>query len=164
MRADAIHFGLDPVLHLLIETVRGLIPGIECGTNAYRHQAGMLEERVARPKLPGIVRDGHGGDRQLHREPCTARMIGAARSRRHTRSFRKDHDRESLLDPVATLLLHAHPGNVDTVIVAGRVLKRDGRLLTDLERAKRELIASHEHINAAIARIDMTLPDGYQAN
>ncbi|MEO3808935.1 amidohydrolase family protein [Sphaerisporangium sp. B11E5] len=33
-------------------------------------------------------------------------------------------------DPVATVVTAAHPGNVDTVLVAGTVVKRDGRLLT----------------------------------
>ncbi|MET8144605.1 amidohydrolase family protein [Sphaerisporangium sp. NPDC005288] len=33
-------------------------------------------------------------------------------------------------DPVASVVTAAHPGNVDTVLVAGTVVKRDGRLLT----------------------------------
>lgn len=32
-------------------------------------------------------------------------------------------------DPVANIVLQAHPGNVDTVIIGGRVLKEKGRLL-----------------------------------
>jgi 5-methylthioadenosine/S-adenosylhomocysteine deaminase len=32
-------------------------------------------------------------------------------------------------DPVAAVVLSAHPGNVDTVLVAGNVVKRDGRLV-----------------------------------
>lgn len=34
-----------------------------------------------------------------------------------------------LHDPVATVVTSAHPGNVDTVLVAGKVVKRDGRLV-----------------------------------
>jgi len=67
-------------------------------------------------------------------------------------------------DPVATLFLHAHPGNVDTVIVAGKVLKRGGRLLADMAMAKRELLASYEYVNEAIAKAGITLPEGYSAN
>lgn len=37
-------------------------------------------------------------------------------------------------DPVAAVVLSAHPGNVDTVLVAGRVVKRNGRLLTAMPR------------------------------
>ncbi|WP_106915891.1 amidohydrolase family protein [Chryseobacterium aurantiacum] len=32
-------------------------------------------------------------------------------------------------DPIATIVLQAHPGNVDTVIIGGRVLKEKGKLL-----------------------------------
>jgi cytosine/adenosine deaminase-related metal-dependent hydrolase len=32
-------------------------------------------------------------------------------------------------DPIATVVSAAHPGNVDTVLVAGRIVKRSGRLL-----------------------------------
>lgn len=33
-------------------------------------------------------------------------------------------------DPVAAVVTAAHPGNVETVLVAGRIVKRDGRLVT----------------------------------
>ncbi|WP_405372852.1 MULTISPECIES: amidohydrolase family protein [unclassified Microbacterium] len=35
------------------------------------------------------------------------------------------------MDPIAALVSAAHPGNIDTVMVAGRVLKANGRLLRD---------------------------------
>ncbi|HEY3501288.1 MAG TPA: amidohydrolase, partial [Actinocatenispora sp.] len=38
-------------------------------------------------------------------------------------------------DPAAAVVLAAHPGNVDTVLVAGRVVKRAGRLLADVPAA-----------------------------
>ncbi|GAA2296801.1 amidohydrolase family protein [Streptomyces caniferus] len=34
-------------------------------------------------------------------------------------------------DPIGAVVTAAHPGNVDTVLVAGRAVKRDGRLLYD---------------------------------
>ena len=47
-----------------------------------------------------------------------------------------------VIDPVSTVVLQADTRNVDTVIVAGRILKRDGRLEgADLRRA-RDLAAS----------------------
>ncbi|WP_394840753.1 amidohydrolase family protein [Pendulispora brunnea] len=48
--------------------------------------------------------------------------------------------------PTDAIVLAAHPGNVDTVLVAGRVLKRGGRLHADLDRARRLVQASHEHV------------------
>jgi len=50
------------------------------------------------------------------------------------------------------------------VIVAGKVLKRGGRLLADMAMAKRELLASYEYVNEAIAKAGITLPEGYSAN
>ena len=38
--------------------------------------------------------------------------------------------------PAEALVLAAHPGNVDTVLVAGRAVKRGGRLLADVERVR----------------------------
>ncbi|MDJ0779232.1 MAG: amidohydrolase family protein [Gammaproteobacteria bacterium] len=35
------------------------------------------------------------------------------------------------IDPVQTIVSHAHQGNVDTVLVGGRIMKRHGRLLAD---------------------------------
>lgn len=75
-----------------------------------------------------------------------------------------DIDTMPLHDPVATLLLHAHPGNVDTVIVAGKVLKRGSRLLAGMGKAKRELPASHAYVSEAIAKAGTTLPEGDSAN
>ncbi|WP_394827646.1 amidohydrolase family protein [Pendulispora albinea] len=53
---------------------------------------------------------------------------------------------DSNLFPVSTpanaVVTAAHPGNVDTVLVKGRVRKRGGRLLADLDGARRRLAAS----------------------
>jgi 5-methylthioadenosine/S-adenosylhomocysteine deaminase len=55
-----------------------------------------------------------------------------------------------VVDPVRSIVLHAGSTNVDTVIVAGRVLKRGGALLrSDLARRKSELVASSRRVLAA---------------
>lgn len=69
-----------------------------------------------------------------------------------------------LNDPAATLLLHAHPGNVDTVMVAGRVLKRGGRLVADIARARQLLLELQAHIVHEIGKTSATLPGGYRAD
>ena len=46
-------------------------------------------------------------------------------------------------DPVATVVTSAHPGNVDTVLVAGQVVKRAGRLVrVDLAEITKEITQS----------------------
>ena len=41
-----------------------------------------------------------------------------------------------VIDPVATVVLCADTANVDTVIIGGKVHKRDGRLVADWESAR----------------------------
>ncbi|WP_237710974.1 amidohydrolase family protein [Saccharopolyspora spinosa] len=43
-------------------------------------------------------------------------------------------------------VLAAHPGNVDTVLLAGRVAKRHGRLIGDVARAGRLAAAASGHL------------------
>ncbi|RZS45165.1 cytosine/adenosine deaminase-related metal-dependent hydrolase [Herbihabitans rhizosphaerae] len=53
-------------------------------------------------------------------------------------------------DPIATVVTSAHPGNVDTVLVGGRPVKRDGLLLTaDLAGALTAAGASADRLAAA---------------
>ncbi|MET8982780.1 amidohydrolase family protein [Streptomyces sp. NPDC004539] len=53
-------------------------------------------------------------------------------------------------DPVASIVSAGHPGLVDTVLVSGRVVKRDGVLVdVDLAALRTRLLASRERIAAA---------------
>ncbi|MBO3678737.1 amidohydrolase family protein [Streptomyces sp. NEAU-YJ-81] len=53
-------------------------------------------------------------------------------------------------DPVGTIVAAGHPGLVDTVLVAGRVVKRDGVLVgVDLPALKARLVASRDQVAAA---------------
>ena len=55
-----------------------------------------------------------------------------------------------LNDPIGTLVLGADPRNISTVLVAGRTLKSDGRLLEiDLDELRREVTASRDSIQQA---------------
>lgn len=57
-----------------------------------------------------------------------------------------------VVDPVRSVVLHAGIANVDTVLVAGRAMKRAGKLLhRDLERRKAELAAASRRILAGAA-------------
>ncbi len=53
-------------------------------------------------------------------------------------------------NPSGALVYHAHAGMVDTVLVAGRVVKQNGRLLAvDIGRRKAEAETSVEYLFAA---------------
>ncbi|MFD0689666.1 amidohydrolase family protein [Actinomadura fibrosa] len=54
-------------------------------------------------------------------------------------------------DPYATVISQAHPGNIDTVVIAGRIRKRGGVLTADWESVRRRLEKSKEYIAAAVA-------------
>ena len=54
-------------------------------------------------------------------------------------------------NPAATIVLQAGVHNVDTVLVAGRIVKRDGRMLADTRAAVRALEATSAHVHARVA-------------
>ncbi len=54
-----------------------------------------------------------------------------------------------VIDPVAAVVLSADVSNVETVLVAGAVRKRDGRLTGDVARARSLVEASRDHLVAA---------------
>jgi cytosine/adenosine deaminase-related metal-dependent hydrolase len=50
-------------------------------------------------------------------------------------------------DPVAAVVTSMDTGNVDTVLIAGRVMKRHGRLLhVDWQAVKRLALESRDHV------------------
>ncbi|MDC0765594.1 hypothetical protein [Streptomyces sp. HD] len=52
-------------------------------------------------------------------------------------------------DPAATIVSAGHPGPVDTVLVAGRVVKRDGVPVdVDLAAPRTRLVASRDRIGS----------------
>lgn len=51
-----------------------------------------------------------------------------------------------VIDPVATVVCAADISNVDTVIVDGRILKRDGKLLASLDGPRRDVEASRDYL------------------
>jgi cytosine/adenosine deaminase-related metal-dependent hydrolase len=54
-------------------------------------------------------------------------------------------------DPAAHVLLQAHPGVVESVLVDGRFLKREGRLVADLAPVRRRMAETTAHVARAIA-------------
>ena len=59
-----------------------------------------------------------------------------------------------LIDPVAAVVLCADVSNVDTVIVGGRIRKRDGRLVDDITAARDRILVSRDHLVNSVARQD----------
>ena len=57
-----------------------------------------------------------------------------------------------VIDPVAAVTLCADVSNVDTVIIDGKVRKRDGKLLADVDTARRQVQASSEYLVEEAAR------------
>jgi cytosine/adenosine deaminase-related metal-dependent hydrolase len=57
-----------------------------------------------------------------------------------------------VIDPVAAVTLSADVSNVDTVIVDGVVRKRNGRLVADVDRARRLVEESRDHLVGAAQR------------
>ena len=57
-----------------------------------------------------------------------------------------------VIDPVAAVTLCADVSNVDTVIVNGEVKKRGGKLLADVDRARRLVEASRDYLVGEVER------------
>jgi 5-methylthioadenosine/S-adenosylhomocysteine deaminase len=55
-----------------------------------------------------------------------------------------------VIDPVATVVLCADTSNVDTVIIGGKIRKRDGKLLADWSGARRGVEASRDYLLQAL--------------
>lgn len=51
-----------------------------------------------------------------------------------------------IIDPVGAVVLSADTSNVDTVIIGGKIHKRNGRLLADWESARKRLQASTDYL------------------
>src|SRR5690606_33805548 len=54
-----------------------------------------------------------------------------------------------VIDPVAAVTLCADVSNVDTVLIGGKVHKRDGKLLADVDRARRLVEESYSYLAQA---------------
>src|SRR5918992_87059 len=57
-----------------------------------------------------------------------------------------------VIDPVAAVVLCADTSNVDTVIIGGKIHKRDGRLVADWDAARNRVEESSEHLIEALAQ------------
>jgi 5-methylthioadenosine/S-adenosylhomocysteine deaminase len=64
-----------------------------------------------------------------------------------------------VIDPVATVVLCADTADVDTVIIGGKVHKRDGRLTADWESARRRLQASTDYLVDTLAKKKAEQPE-----
>lgn len=49
-------------------------------------------------------------------------------------------------DPIASVVLQANPGNVDTVLVGGEIVKRNGKLCADVAAARELLANTARHV------------------
>jgi cytosine/adenosine deaminase-related metal-dependent hydrolase len=64
-----------------------------------------------------------------------------------------------LNNPAGAVVYNAHPGLVDTVLVAGKVIKREGELVgVDVARVRRLAVETRDHL-LGVARSDPKLAD-----
>lgn len=55
---------------------------------------------------------------------------------------------EPVINPWATIVMHSSPRNVDTVMVKGNIVKRDGKLAQDLEKLEQRYRASYNFLGS----------------
>lgn len=61
-------------------------------------------------------------------------------------------------DPIGTFVLQSHPGNIDTVLVEGQVLKRGGKLVQDIAPLRAQLEDSAAYLFEEIERTGGLIP------
>ncbi|KAL4914621.1 hypothetical protein BDW62DRAFT_219916 [Aspergillus aurantiobrunneus] len=67
-----------------------------------------------------------------------------------------DIDTVPVVDPIGTVVFHASPKNIDTVIVDGAIVKQDGRLLNvDWKSLQGQVQSRSERVRAEAAKVDM---------
>src|SRR5260221_9853376 len=98
------HFIFDPVFGQPEHRQRFLAGGVDQGTDAHRHLAGIFEEGIAPPALAGIVRDRQDRRADARRQPGAADAVTSALARRHARAFGKNNHIVAARQSVASLL------------------------------------------------------------
>ena len=63
-----------------------------------------------------------------------------------------------VIDPVAAVTLCADVSNVDTVIIDGKVQKRGGKLVADVDAARRLVEASRDYLVGELERTRAAQP------
>ncbi|SDI37581.1 amidohydrolase family protein [Chryseobacterium jejuense] len=97
------------------------------------HQKAAGENKVYAHKLPVALKDilawgTVGGARALGLDHITG-SLEVGKQADLILIENKAMNMIPAIDPIAAIVLQAHPGNVDTVIIGGRILKEKGKLL-----------------------------------
>ncbi|KAI9038645.1 Metallo-dependent hydrolase [Aspergillus affinis] len=69
-----------------------------------------------------------------------------------------DIDTVPVMDPVGTVVFHTSPGNIDTAIVDGRIVKRDGKLVgVDWASLRHQVEERSRRIVAEATKVDTSM-------
>ena len=116
---------------------------------------GLVMSNMAFPTGLGLELATMGGAQALGLD----HLIGSITPGKQADLVMVRRDRLSLSplhDPVKTLVMMAGAGDVDGVFVAGKPVKRHGRLLRkDLPYLLNDLAASHDHLQRAVDAMDV---------
>jgi len=152
--AKAIEFGLRPSLSIdVVTTVPGdMFTQMRCSFagERYRVNAAAWESNTPVPDTILTARD------MLRIATINGAHVAGLEQRTGSLTPGKQADvvvidgtgvaTAPVIDPVATVVLCADTSNVDTVIIGGKVHKRDGKLLADWESARRRVEASRDYL------------------
>ncbi|WP_210435467.1 amidohydrolase family protein [Saccharopolyspora sp. ASAGF58] len=137
-----LHAGLAPILSVDSELPQQVTCSRSCGSRSKRAPSPSGRKLSTREVMRWATSHGAAAcgvaDRTRSLTPGKEADVVLPRA---------DDVNLSLLNASAeALVLAAHPGNVDTVLVAGRVVKRHGRLIGDVAQAGRLAAAASERL------------------
>ncbi|KAE8374386.1 hypothetical protein BDV26DRAFT_270109 [Aspergillus bertholletiae] len=71
-----------------------------------------------------------------------------------------DIDTVPVTDPIGTVVFHASPKNIDTVIVDGKIVKQNGQLIgVDWPSLRRDVLSRSRRLRGEAAKVDMEKPE-----
>ncbi|KAJ5950266.1 uncharacterized protein N7479_008679 [Penicillium vulpinum] len=113
-------------------------------------------QRDVRRKAVDVLRMATlGGAEVMNTESLTGSIVPGKKA--DLVIFRCDDiDTVPVVDPVATVVFHASPKNIDTVIIDGKIVKQDGQLVgVDWEFLQDQIICRSQRLTGQAAKVDM---------
>src|SRR5258706_2680548 len=104
LRRDDAHLSLDPAPHLVVDRDHVPARGFDQRADHDLHRAALLPEGVARPVLPGVMRDRQDRRAGARREERAADAVAPDLSRRDARALREDRHPVAFLQALGALL------------------------------------------------------------
>ena len=119
LRAKRLHAAFDPLLDLFDHGIRRHAGGIDGLADFHGNHPGTLDEGVASPQQPGVMRHRHHRGTGMYCQPGATDAVFLVFPRRGAGALRKDGDPEALIQSLAAFCHQTAKGFGATAAVDG---------------------------------------------